>query len=314
MRSAKYIPSPNTLRGKRVKRKIEKSKERTKETLAKKRMGSVKKRELIASAFKRMRTARSRRKTKESINALASNIAKLRIKSNSPVRLTQNQVRNFYRVARPYMNRAVRNILPQNTRSMTGSALTNINPHAATWHNLPSRIELEQYATRHYSPSRLTQGLINPNQFNVIYRQSQNDRKRRYNDTVKAIINKYKLPHNRFEGNTQARYRNIYGRVKNAYNFSRAFRAWQIADRVEKNQKFANLVQKLRRAKLLQIRNFANINNNIANYHNTLPQAVKAVLGPINQIRINRQAGTWNKAKIERALRAIHTIQRSRMT
>jgi hypothetical protein len=141
-----------------------------------------------------------------------------------------------------------------------------------------------------------------------------NAKKRQYNSAVQRVINRFKAPGNVFEGNTVSKYRAMYGRVDDVQKFSKAFRNWQIAStKQEKNVRFSNLLQKLKRVKMLEARELLNFNNSLANYHGVLPNAVKRII-PLSKIRINRQTGTWNKAQIERALRAIHGVQKSRLT
>lgn len=312
-RSTKYVPSPGTIRRRRFQKKLKESTVKRGELVMSKRMKPTRNREALASAFERLRTARTRRQTAETVNALAERLGKIRIKSPKRPGLTPNQVRSFYAVARPYIRRAIRNAVSTSTRSLTGPNV-NAGTHGSTWHNLPSRITLSQVARRHYSPSRVNQGLFDPNQFAVIYGMATNAKKRQYNNAVQRVINRFKAPGNVYEGNTPSKYRTMYGRVDDVQKFSKAFRNWQTTSTSEnKNAKFSNLLQKLRRVKLLEARELLNFNNSVANYHGVLPNAVKRLI-PLSNIRINRQTGTWNKAKIERALRAIHTIQRSRRT
>jgi catalase len=185
--------------------------------------------------------------------------------------------------------------------------------HGASWHNLPTRIKLSQIARSHYSPSKITQGLFDPNQFGVVYRMTTNAKKRQYNSAVQGLVNRFKAPGNVYEGNTPSKYRAIYGRVSDVSNFSKAFKNWQIANREEKNAKFSNLIQKLKRVKVIEARELLNFNNTLANYHSVLPIDVKKII-PLSKIRINRSTGAWNKVQVERALKAIHAVQKSRRT
>lgn len=311
-RSAKYVPSPDTIRRKRVQKKLKESTIKRGELVMSKRMKSIRNREeALTSAFQRLRTARTRRQTEETVNALAERLGRIRIESSQRPTLTPNQVRSFYAVARPHIRRAIRSMI-SNTRSLTGPNV-NAGAHGSTWHHLPSRITLSQAARRHYSPSRVNQGLFDPNQFAVIYGIANNAKKRQYNNAVQRVINRFKAPGNVFEGNTPSKYRTMYGRVDDVQKFSRAFRNWQTASSENKNAKFSNLIQKLRRVKVLQAHELLNFNNSISNYHGVLPNAVKRLF-PLSNIRINRQTGAWNKTKVERALRAIHAVQKLRRT
>lgn len=266
----------------------------------------------------RIRSPSSRERLLSSaLNELTERLSRVSIRSprRSRPRMTENQARAFYRFAsrRPYVRRAFRSMMSGPGRSVATS--TSNGGRHATWHNLPSRIQLSQNAQRHYSPTRINQGMFNPNQFSVIYAVANQNRKRRYNNAVQRLVNRYKLPGNQYEGNTPAKYRTLYGHVEGVERFKRAFRNWQIAStRQEKSAKFSNMLRSLERLKVIQSHDILRINDNIANYYNSLlSNDIKRII-PLNRIRINRQTGAWNKEQLIRILRSIHQIQRQRMS
>lgn len=263
---------------------------------------------ILASAFDRMRTARTRRQMVETVNSLANRLGKIKL---SPVRMTPAQVRSFYTIAKPTMKRELQKVVRDVGRAGSKS-----------WHNLPSRFSLGQAAIRHYRPNRIREGLIEPNQFNVVYRMAPNNRQKQYNNAVTQVIKTYVRQVNKkqYEGTTPSMYRRIYGRIKNVSNFSNAFKAWEASllkssnmTNEQKNAKYRNLIQRLRGVKVLSSTAFTNLNNRLENYHGTLPERIQKLL-PIKEALVNKNTGEWNKNKAVRLLKIIHEVQKSRRT
>jgi hypothetical protein len=262
---------------------------------------------ILASAFKRMRTAPIRRKMKETVNALANRMQKIKI--SSPVRMTPTQSRSFFTIAKPSMITSIKKL--KNKVRNVGFA----GGGRSGWYNLPSRIKLENAAIRHYSPSRVREGLIDPNQFNVVYRMTSNaNRQKQYNNAVKNLITTYVRQVNKrqYEGDTRSKYRLLYTGIQNIANFMEALRVWQVSHLSssnmtidQKNAKYQNLIQKMKPVKVMSTTAFMNFNNKLTNIYDTLPSGVQKVLH-LNKALVNRQTGEWNKKQAVRILQAAH--------